>query len=109
MIVAALSSPIPLFTSSCVYLFASLQETFGLVTISTFTSGKMLLVSSSVAFLSNFILEILFIPKYQMIGASIGYSFITVVSFFIMYYYARKFEILKFKLAKKAKIYASGS
>ena len=73
-----------------------------------FTSGKMLLVSSSVAFLSNFILKILFIPKFQMIGASIRYSSITVVSFFIMYYYASKFEILKFKLAKKAKIFALG-
>ena len=43
-----------------------------------------------------------------MIGASIGYSSITVVSFFIIYYYARKFEILKFELAKIAKIYVSG-
>ena len=65
-------------------------------------------VSSSVAFLSNFILEILFIPKYQMIGVSVGYSSITVVSFFIMYYYGRKFEILKFGVAKIAEIYASG-
>ena len=43
-----------------------------------------------------------------MIGASSGYSSITVVSFFIMSYYARKLEILKFELAKVAEIYASG-
>jgi len=43
-----------------------------------------------------------------MIGESVRYSSITVVSFFIMYYYARKFKILKFKLAKIADIYASG-
>ncbi len=121
MIVAALSSSIPLFISSCVYLFASLQVTFGPVTIFMFTSGKMPLVSlqgigktkmfpvsSSVAFLSNFILSISLIPKYQMIDALIGYSSITVVSFFIMYYYAKKFKILKFELAKIAEIYASG-
>ena len=121
MIVAALSSSIPLFISSCVYLFASLQVTFGSVTIFMFTSGKMPLVSlqgigktkmfpvsSSVAFLSNFILSFSLIPKYQMIDALIGYSSITVVSFFIMYYYAKKFKILKFELAKIAEIYASG-
>jgi hypothetical protein len=43
-----------------------------------------------------------------MIDALIGYSSITVVSFFIMYYYAKKFKILKFELAKIAEIYASG-
>ena len=94
---------------------------FGLVIISMFTSGnilsvtlqgirktKIFLISSSAALFSDFILSVFLIPKYQMIGASIGYSSITVVSFLIMYYYARKFEILKLEVAKMAKICASG-
>ena len=110
-----------LFISSCVYLSALIRVTVGSATVSMFASGKMLLispqgigktnmfpVSSSLAFLSNLILEILLVPKYSTIGASIEYSSITVVSFFIMYYYARKFEILKFEVAKIAEIYASG-
>ena len=79
-----------------------------LVSLQGIGKTKMFPVSSSVAFLSNFILSISLIPKYQMIDALIGYSSITVVSFFIMYYYAKKFKILKFELAKIAEIYASG-
>ena len=43
-----------------------------------------------------------------MIGASIGYSSINAVSFFILYYYTRKFNVLKFEGIKIAKIYISG-
>ncbi|MFG1445708.1 MAG: oligosaccharide flippase family protein [Thermoplasmatales archaeon] len=121
MLVAALSSSILLFLSSSTYLPASAPVMIVLVVSSLFVSGNILsvslqgirktrifLITSSLALLSNFIISILLIPRYQMIGASIGYSSITVVSFFIMYYYARKFEILKFEIAKIAKIYASG-
>ena len=96
MLVAALSSSILLFIPSYVYLSALILVTFCPITIYMFTSGKILLVSSSVAFLSILILLISLIPKYETIGASIGYSSITVICFFIMYYYARKFEIVKF-------------
>ena len=121
MLVAALSSSILLFLSSSTYLPASIPVVIVLVVSSLFVSGnilsvslqgirktKIFLITSSLALLSNFIISILLIPRYQMIGASIGYSSITVVSFFIMYYYARKFEILKFEVAKIDKIYASG-
>ena len=121
MLVAALSSSILLFLSSSTYLPASIPVMIVLVVSSLFVSGnilsvslqgirktKIFLITSSLALVSNFIISILLIPKYQMIGASIGYSSTTAVSFFIMYYYARKFEILKFELAKIAKIYASG-
>ena len=121
MLVAALSPSILLFLSSRTYLPASIPVSIVLVVSSLFVSGNILsvslqgirktriiLISSSVALSSNFIISILLIPRYQMIGASIGYSSISVVSFFIMYYFARKFEILKFELVKIAKIYASG-
>ncbi len=121
MLVVALSSSILLFISSCVYLSASIQVIIGLVTNSMFTSGKILLVflhgirktkifpvSSSVEFLSNFILSFALIPRIQMVGASIGFSSISVVSFAITYYYVRKYDVLKFDWKKMVKIYSSG-
>ena len=91
--------------SSCVYLSAALQVI--LVSLQGIRKTKIFLVSSAVAFLSILILSISLIPKYLTIGASIEYSSTTVVSLFIMYYYARKFEILKFELIKMAEICAS--
>jgi O-antigen/teichoic acid export membrane protein len=120
MLVAALSSPILLLLSSGEYLPASIPIMIVLVTSSIFVSGnilsvslqgirktKIFLITSTVALLANFVLSILLIPKFQMIGASIGYSSISAVSFVIMYYYARKFGVLKFEGKKIAKIYAS--
>ena len=121
MLVAALSPSLLLFLSSSTYLPASVPVSIVLMVSSLFVSGNILsvslqgirktrifLITSSLALMSNFIISILLIPRYQMIGASIGYSSITVVSFFILYHYARKFEILKFELAKITKIYVSG-
>jgi O-antigen/teichoic acid export membrane protein len=121
MLVAALSSSILLLLSSSVYLPATVPVIIVLVVSSVFVSGnilsvslqairktKIFLITSSVALLSNFILSILLIPKYQMIGASIGFSSITIVSFFVMYYYARKYDILKFEGIKLTKIYTAG-
>ena len=121
MLVAALSSSIVLLLSNEEYLPASVPVMIVLIVSSIFVSGNILAVSlqgirktriflmtSSGALLSNFILSIVLIPKYQMIGASIGYSSVSVVSFFIMYYYARKYDIQKFEGIKIAKIYAAG-
>lgn len=121
MLVAALSSPILLFLSNSIYLPASEPVTIVLVVNSLFVSGNILSVSlqgirktkifmiiSSLALLSNFTISILLIPKYQLIGASMGYASITVVSFFVMIYYVKKFDILKFDATKIAKIYISG-
>ncbi len=121
MLTAALSSSILLFLSSSVYLRASMPVIIVLVANSIFVSGnilsvslqgirktKIFLISSSIALVSNLILSVLLIPKYQMIGASVGYASISVVSFSVMYYYARKYDIIKFKWIKVTKIYAAG-
>jgi O-antigen/teichoic acid export membrane protein len=122
MLVASLSSSILFFLSSREYLPASIPVIIILVSSSIFVSGnilsvslqgirktKIFLLTSSFALLSNFILSILLIPKYQMIGASIGYSSISVVSFVILYHYARKFKVLKMEVRKVAKIYLSAT
>ena len=121
LLVAALSSSILLLLSSREYLPASFPVMIVLLVSSVFISSnilsvslqgirktKMLLVASSAALLSNFIISIFLIPRFQMIGASIGYSSINVVSFFVMYYYTKKFNILKFEGIKLAKIYVAG-
>ena len=121
LLVAALSSSILLFLSSDKYLPASIPVMIILVVSSAFVSGnilsvslqgvrktKIFLITSSSALISNFIISILLIPRYQMMGASIGSSSISAVSFFILYYYARKFDVLKFEGIKIAKIYISG-
>lgn len=56
---------------------------------------RIFLMKSSGALLSNLILSIVHVPKYQMVGASIGYSSVSIVSFSIKYYYARKYTIMK--------------
>jgi O-antigen/teichoic acid export membrane protein len=122
MLVASLSSSIILFLSNGAYLPASIPVIIVLVSSSVFVSGNILAVSlqgirktriflltSSFALLSNFILSILLIPRYQMIGAAIGYSSISAVSFVIMYHYAKKFNTLKIEGRKVAKIYLSAT
>ena len=121
LIVASLSSWILLFLSSGEYLPASIPVIIVLVVNSIFISGnilwvslqgirktKLFLLTSSAALLSNLIISVLLIPRYQMIGASIGYSSITIVSFLIILYYAKKFEILKVEWIKLTKIYVAG-
>jgi O-antigen/teichoic acid export membrane protein len=122
MLVASLSSSILLFLSSGEYLPASIPIIIVLVSSSVFVSGnilsvslqgirktKIFLLTSSFALLSNFILSLLLIPRFQMIGASIGYSSIGAVSFAIMYYYARKFGVIRVEVRKVAKIYLSAT
>lgn len=121
MLIAALSSYILPFLSSVEYLPVSGPMMIVLVSSSVFVTGnilsvslqgirktKIFIITSLFALLSNFVISVLLIPKFQMIGASIGYSSIYAVSFFIMYYYARKFDVLKFEGIKIAKIYLSG-
>ncbi len=120
MLIAALSSYILLFLSNSEYLPASVPVTIVLVVSSAFVMGnilavtlqgirktKIFIVTSSLALLSNLVISIVLIPKYQMIGASIGYSSISAVSFFIMYYHAKKFGTLKLEWIKIGKIYLS--
>ena len=64
ILVAALYSSILLFIPSYVYLSALILVTFCPITIYMINSGKIVLVSSSAAFLSVFILSIFLIPKY---------------------------------------------
>lgn len=121
LLVASLSSYIILFLSNGGYLGASIPVMMVLIVSSVFISGNILsvglqsirktrifVITSSVALLSNLILSVLLIPKFQMIGAAIGYSSITVSSFLVLFYYGKKYGVLQFEGIKLAKIYSSG-
>ncbi len=122
LLVASLSSYILLFLSNKEYLPASVPVIIVLIVASLFISGNILsvglqsirktrifIISSFVALLSNFILSIILIPKYQMIGAAIGYSSINISSFIVLYYFAKKYGIIKYEGIKLLKIYASAT
>lgn len=122
MLVASLSSSILLFLSGVEYLPASVPVMIVLLSNSVFISGgilavslqgirktKIFLLTSSLALLSNFVLSIILIPKFQLIGAAIGYSSISAISFVILYLYASKFKVLKFEGKKLGKIYLSAT
>ncbi|MCL4333839.1 MAG: oligosaccharide flippase family protein [Candidatus Thermoplasmatota archaeon] len=120
MLVASLSSSILLFLSSGEYLPATIPVMIVLISSSAFISGGILVVSlqgirktriflltSSLGLISNFVLSILLIPRFQMIGAAIGYSSISIVPFGILYHYTAKFRILRLEWRKLGKIYLS--
>ncbi len=120
LLVASLSSYILLFLSNREYLQAAVPVIIVLFISSIFISGNILaialqsirktrifIITSSVALLSNFVLSFILIPKFQMIGAAIGYSSVNISSFIVLYYFAKKFDILKFEGIKLLKIYAA--
>ena len=71
--------------------------------ISSIRETKIFVFSSGLSLLSNLVLSIILIPRFNIIGASISYSSMNAVNFIIIYYYAKKFEIVnydKFRLIK---------
>ncbi|MGC8497808.1 MAG: flippase [Thermoplasmata archaeon] len=122
LLVASLSPYILLFLSNGEYLPASYPIMIVLTTGSLFVSGNILavaiqsvrktrifIITSSIALLSNFTILFLLIPRMQMIGAAIGYSSVTITSFFVLLNYAKKYDVLKYEGIKILKIYSSAA
>ncbi len=120
LLVASLSPYILLFLSNREYLSASFPIMIVLVTGSLFISGNILgvalqsvrktrifIISSLIALLSNLIISFLLVPRMQMIGAAIGYSSVNITSFFVLLYYAKKYDVLKYEGTKILKIYSA--
>jgi O-antigen/teichoic acid export membrane protein len=121
LLIAAISSPILLFLSSSQYLPATIPIIIILLINSIFIIGnvfgpalqairktRIFIISSGLALASNFILSVILIPPFKMVGAAIGFSSIYVVSFFILYYFMRKYDLISFERIKILKIYISG-
>ncbi|MCI4434737.1 MAG: flippase [Thermoplasmata archaeon] len=121
LLIAAISSPILLFLSSSQYLPATIPIIIILLINSIFIIAnvfgpalqairktRIFIISSGLALASNFILSVILIPPFKMVGAAIGFSSIYVVSFFILYYFMRKYDLISFERIKILKIYISG-
>jgi len=121
LITAALSSYILLLLANKSYEGGSLPIEIILTVSSIFVAGnvlsvglqaikktKVFLYTSTSALFSNLILSFILIPRFQIVGASIGFSSISVVSFLLLYYFSKRFRILMIDLRKIGKIYLSG-
>ena len=67
------------------------------------------LYSSTAALGSNIALSILLIPHYGLIGASLGYSSVTGVTFLVLYLFSRRERIVSFDVSGTAKIWLSAA
>ncbi len=69
--------------------------------------SRIFIFSSGSALLSNIILSVLLIPRFNIIGAGIAYSSMTTVNFIIVYSYARKLGISNYDVKTVIKIWLS--
>ena len=69
--------------------------------------SRIFIFSSGAALLSNIILSIILIPRFNIIGAGIAYSSMTTVNFIIVYSYARKLKISNYDVKTIIKIWIS--
>ena len=75
--------------------------------ISSIRKTRIFIFSSGLALLSNLVLSIILIPRFNILGASVSYSSMNAVTFIIVYYYARKFAITNYDIIRIIKIWAA--
>ncbi len=64
-------------------------------------------LSASMSLLSNLVLSVALIPVFSLVGAAIGFSSVTAVGFSIIYYYARKSDVVRVDVRMLSKIWLS--
>ena len=69
--------------------------------------SRIFIFSSGSALLSNIILSIILIPRFNIIGAGIAYSSMIAVNFGIIYAYARRLKISNYDVETIIKIWCS--
>ena len=75
--------------------------------ISSIRKTRIYIFSSSLSLISNLLLSIILIPVMGIVGAAISYSSMNAVNFIIVYYYARKYEIVNYDIIRIAKIWVA--
>ncbi len=121
LLIAAISPSILLFLSGEEYLAGYIPVTIILIINSTFISANIMgvtlqairktrifILSSGLALLSNFVLSTILIPKYGIDGAGVAFSSIYIMSFIVLFYYAKKYDTVRFEKIKLFKIYLAG-
>jgi len=120
LLVAALGPSILLFLANRNYLPGAIPimiillvgaltvsgNIFG-VSLQAIRKTRIFLITSTLALLSNFVLSFLLIPLYSINGAAVGFASTGIVSFIIVYYYARKYKTYTIEKDKMAKIFFS--
>ncbi len=78
------------------------------VTLQAIRKTKIFILSSGLALSSNLVLSIILIPRYGINGAGVAFSSIYIMSFIVVFYYAKKYNTVTFEKLKLLKIYLSG-
>ena len=73
--------------------------------ISSIRKTRIYVFSSSLSLISNLVLSVILIPVFGIVGAAISYSSMNAVNFFIVYYYAKKFQIVNYDKKRIIKIW----
>ena len=75
--------------------------------ISSIRKTRIYLFSSSLSLISNLVLSVILIPIFSIVGAAVSYSSMNAVNFIIIYYYAKKYEIVKYDVPRITKIWVA--
>lgn len=116
----AISVPIVKFLAGKDYISGALPLTVILLVNGIFVFGipvgnalrgvrktSLFLISSSLALLSNFILSILLIPRFDLAGAAIAYSSTTIVNSSIVLYFAKRADLVRFDYRFMSRLWLS--
>ena len=68
---------------------------------------RILIYSSFIALITNILVSILLIPEYGILGASIGFSSVYAATFFTVYFFAWKTNLLSFDNSSLLKVWIS--
>jgi O-antigen/teichoic acid export membrane protein len=118
--IAALSPMIMYLIGGANYIKGALPLTIISITIALFVNlyifttvlyglkkTHILLLSSAMAVLSNIVFSFILIPKLNIIGASMSFSSTYIVSYIILYYFARKEHVTNLDISTVSKIWLS--
>ena len=75
--------------------------------IASVRKTKIFIYSSGAAFGANIGFSYLLIPYFGLVGAAIGFSSVTAATFSILYFYARRENVVSFDLSGTIKIWAA--
>ena len=111
--IAALSRPLLFIFAGQAYEKAYIPLIIIMFTTSIFIGSTVLITgllsirktriyafSSGLSLTSNIVLSIILIPIFGIIGASISYSSMNAVTFFVVYYYAKRFTLVRYMIKK---------
>ena len=116
--IAALSRPLLFIFAGQAYEEAYIPLIIIMFTTSIFIGSTVLITgmlsirktriyafSSGLSLTSNIVLSIILIPIFGIIGASISYSSMNAVTFLVVYYYAKRFQIVNYDKRRISKIW----